>query len=758
MEATKLEGSRPEAEELMWEWVRFGWRYRHIGSLPRADQDWYADRTKYEMSLILPRGLADFFLFTSDIIRWGKDHGIAFGPGRGSTAASAVAYLLRITEIPPHKYKGMLFERFIDITRPDPPDIDVDCSDEDRWQVWEYLENKYRADCVGHIANFVRYRGKNSLADVTNVYNIPIWAREGVANLLIERSGGDSRFDSTLEDTFELFPEAQKIREEYPDIEKACRLEGDVRGMSVHAAGLIIANSPLTDICAVYEKDGVKVMSIDKYDAEYAGALKLDFLGLSTMGMIARCLRMAGLTLNDLYAVPDDDPKTIDVFRKGDVVGVFQFEGRATRLVNRDVHPEHFMHIADINALSRPGPLFSGQTAAYVDVRHGRKRPERLHSIVDEIAADTYGQIIYQEQILRILKDIGGFDWFSVSQIRRIISKKMGEAAFQMSYRQFADGAKNLHDIPEETADKIWKRLVTSGTYSFNIAHSISYGMLAFWTAWLKANYPVEFYAASLQKTAGNAETQFRLMRDALAHSYDVKPPSIEHSRANWRPVKDLGLVAGWQQIPKIGATTAQRIEEAAGEYGFDDWIELKQIPGIGDKTIARMEEWTLAKDPFGLYRTEKRLAAVNRFLRGKGKGAAPLATHNGEQLASIIVKQSDKANTWVPGPRVIYMGMVRKVEYKDIVEDERSRSGREVEEILKEIRHPELIKRATLHCYDTSDEEVYARVNRWRYPKLLSKLAMIRPNRDVVVIIGNRISGFGTPITVNNIFILDPD
>jgi DNA polymerase-3 subunit alpha len=760
METTALEGSRPEAEELLWQWIRYGWRYRRISSLPRAEQNWYAERVKYEMDLILPRGLADFFLFTSDTIRWGKDQGIPFGPGRGSTAASVVAYLLRITEIPPHKYKGMIFERFLDITRPDPPDIDVDCSDEDRWRVWEYLENKYGSDHVGHIANFVRYRGKNSLADVTNVYNIPIWAREGVANLLIERSGGDSRFSSTLEDTFDLFPEARKIRDEYPDIEKACRLEGDVRGMSVHAAGLVIANSPLTDICAVYEKDGVKVMSIDKYDVEDAGALKLDFLGLSTMGMIARCLRMANLTLDDLYAIPDDDPKTIDVFRRGDVVGVFQFEGRATRLVNRDVRPDHFLHISDINALSRPGPLFSGQTAEYVAVRHKEKKPTNLHPIVDDITRETYGQIIYQEQILRILRDIGGFDWFSVSQIRRIISKKMGEAAFQMSYQQFADGAANLHGIDGDLADRIWKRLVTSGTYSFNIAHSISYGMLAFWTAWLKANYPIEFYAASLAKTTSNAETQFRLMRDALAHSIDVRPPSLELSRATWRPVKDVGLVAGWQQIPKIGLTTARRIEELGGSYGFDDWIELQAIPGIGDKTIARMEEWTHLKDPFGLYRTEKRLAAVRRFLRGPGKGEAPFPTHDGDQLSTMEVarRKFGGEKRWNRGQHIIYMGMVGKVEYKDIIEDERSRSGREVEEIMKTIRRPDLAKRATLHCYDTGDEEVYARINRWLFPKLQKQLAMIRPNRDVVIIDGYRISGFGTPVTVNDIYILDPD
>jgi DNA polymerase-3 subunit alpha len=415
------------------------------------------------------------------------------------------------------------------------------------------------------------------------------------------------------------------------------------------------------------------------------------------------------------------------------------------------------MHIADINALSRPGPLFSGQTAAYVDVRHGRKKAESLHPLIDEITKHTYGQMIYQEHILSCLKDVGGLEWTNVHHIRRIIAKKAGQAAFQQNFEIFAEGANRLHGIDRELAEKIWRRLVTAGTYAFNIAHAVSYSMLAFWTAWLKINYPTEFYAASLQK-ATSAESQFRLMRDALAHSIDVKPPSLAYSRATWRPVPDIGLVAGWQQIPKIGQKTAERIEELAGDYGFDDWVELKAIPGIGDKTVARMEEWTLAKDPFGLYRTEKRLAAVKRFLKGPGKGTAPFPTHDGQSLAVMKVTPRAPGSKWIPGPRVIYMGMVGKVEYKDIIEDERSRTGKEVEEILKEIKRPDLVKRATLHCYDPSDEEVYARINRWKFPRLQKQLTMIRPNRDVVVILGNRTAGFGTPITIERMWIFDPD
>lgn len=747
-------------EDLLWEWLRFGWRYRRLGERPQDHQDWYAERVKYEMGLILEKKLADFFLFTSEAIRWGKDNGVAFGPGRGSTAASVVAWLLRITEIDPHKYPEMLFERFLDISRPDPPDIDVDCSDEQRELVYDHIASKYGPECVGHIGNFVRYRGKNSLQDVARVYNIPMWAKETVGGLIIERSGGDSRFDQTLADSVDMFPAAKAIFDQFPDFWKAPRLEGNVRGMSVHAAGLVVANSPLTDICAVYERDGVRVLSIDKYDAEYAGALKLDFLGLSTMGMIARCLDMAGLTLEDLYAIPDDDPNTLAIFQAGDVTGVFQFEGRATRLVNRDVCPDHFRHIADVNSLSRPGPLFSGQTAEYCDVKHGRKRATRLHPMVDEITADTYGQIIYQEQILRILKDMGGFDWFSVSQIRRIISKKMGEAAFQMSYQQFEDGAKNLHGVPKETADKIWKRLVTSGTYSFNIAHAISYSMLAFWTAWLKAHYPLEFYSASLAK-ASDEESQFRLMKDALSHGIHVVPPILNASKSNWRPVPDIGIVAGWRQIPGIGPKTAERIDDMRWSNGgqkFKNWNDLQAIPGIGPKTVETMETFATAHDPFGLLRTPHIMDTVLGWI--KGKPGIPNPTHNGSQVAAINIpfRISGADVKLELGPKVIYAGIVKERNYQDWAENRRSRSGEELEDILRNMKRPDLLAYCALRCYDTTDEEVYLRIDRFRFPELKEKIDSIAVNHDVVVAVGNRISGFGTPVLVKKLFVINPD
>lgn len=742
------------SEELLWEWVRQGWRYRRVGARPKAEQAWYAERAKYEMGLIITKDFSDFFLATSDWVRWAKDSGIPIGPGRGSVAASVVSWFLRITEVDPIRYPHLLFERFLDVTRADPPDIDLDVSDERRHEIFEYMAQRYGAECVGSVANFIRYRGKNSVVDVARVYGVPHAAKATVSSLIVERSGGDSRYDATLQDTVAMFPSAAAVFDAFPDLWKAVELEGNVRGMSIHAAGMIVANSPLTDLCAVYERDGRTVLSIDKYDVEYAGALKMDVLGLTTMGVIANCLEMSGLTLEDLYAIPDDDGDALDVFRRGDVTGIFQFEGRATRLVNRDVSPASFRHVVDINALSRPGPLFSGTTAEYVDVRHGRREPERYHPLIDKITEHTYGQIIYQEQILQIVRDVGGFDWTHAVEIRRIISKKMGEAAFGVSMGAFIEGAERLHNIKQSTAERIWKRLVTSGTYAFVYAHSVSYSILGLWCAWLKAHYPVEFYAASLAKS-GDAEQAYRLMKDAQAHGLVISPPILNASRRTWRSANGM-LVAGWEQIPGIGAKTGERIEEHRAGGKFASWNDLLSIHGIGHKTIDRMEEFAMAPDPFGLERTEKMINSAKAQLRERG--GIPQPTHDGDQVAAEYVEQTYGANAkknYGKGPRVVYMGIVKERNMQDAIENRRSRTGEETEAIRRTLKRPDLLTYCSLRCFDTTSEEVYLRVNRFKFPAVKRTIEKLVVGQDVVVAVGNRIAGFGTPVMVDKLFIV---
>lgn len=744
--------SGEDAPALLRRWINIGWKYRGIAKLRSDVREEYKTRVKRELSIIESQDFVDYFLMLSDVVRFAKDAGIPVGPARGSAAASLVCYLLRITEVNPMEFPHMLLERFIDETRADLPDVDLDFADDRRDEVRQYLVRKYGADRVGNIGNFVRYRGKNAINDVARVFRVPKYAADTVNSLVVERSGGDSRFDASLEDTRDMFPVVRDIFAQYPDLENAIRLEGNVRGWSVHAAGLVIANSPLTDTVATYtkkigkDKREVKALSIDKYDAEYLGMLKVDALGLSTMGVIGIALELTGMTLDELYAISINDAKTLEGYRNNDVVGVFQFEGRATRLVNKDVVPDNFMEIADVNALSRPGPLFSGVTANYTAVKHGRKTPEHLHPVVDRFTEFTKFQIVYQEQILSIIREIGGFPVQRVGAIRRIISKKLGEMQFNLMLEDFVKGAWDRYQIDEDLATRIWKFMVTSATYSFNIAHAVSYSLLSFWTMYLKQHHTLEFYTAVLRKA--DTDDIPRILRDAAKHDISVVSPDLDRSMENWVLDEESSeIVAGFSQVFGIGESLAAEIVRDRTEHGeFGDWAGLERVKGIGPKKIEGIRNFAESDDPFGIERPRRLLRAV-WDARLRGDLPIPAPTHLSDQM-----QPADSIK------RVVWWGIIRLKEYKDLIEDERSRTGDELEEIRARIKDPDKVKSCTLHCYDSGDEDVYLKVNRWKFPRLRRQLELIRPEFDVVVAVGRKRSGFGVSLQVDKLYIVDPE
>lgn len=740
------------AKELVWAWLREGWRYRRIGTKPKAVQAQYFERLRYEMDIIEQKDFVDYFLMLSDLVRAAKDRGIPVGPARGSAAASLAVYLLRITEIDPMNHPTMFFERFIDLTREDLPDVDLDFDDERRGEMWDLARDRYGADRVGNIGTYTKYKGKNSIDDVGRVYRIPKRDLETVKGLVIERSGGDSRFDASLEDTIEMFPQAAEVFERHPELRAAVALEGNYRGMGVHAAGCVISNRAITDTCAVYtrtvgkDKRKVSALSVDKYDADYLGLLKADFLGLTTMGMIRIALELSGLTLEDLYSIPMDDPETLAAFKANDVVGIFQFEGRATRLVCKDVSPDNFNELSDINALSRPGPLFSGTTHDYIDAKHGRVEPEHLHPAVDKITAFTNYQIIYQEQILQIVREVGGFPWTHAAAIRKIISQKKGEAAFNEMYGMFVEGAARLHGIDEALADRIWRKLVTSGTYAFNVAHSVSYSTLGFWCMWLKVHHPVEFYVAQLRKTP--KEKWPRLLKDAQRHGVNVLPPHYNESDVTWGMGDDGSIRAGFSQVFGIGEKTAEAIVEHRAVHGdFESWRDLIKVKGIGPKTLAGMLTMVEDEDPFGLNSTTRILDGVRDAIK---RGEIPLRfpTHNSDDL--LLERSEKKYLSWI--------GKVRTRNYQDFVENQRARSGEEVEAILKRMKAPDLVTSCVLFCYDDGDEDVYLRINRFKFPQLKETLESIDVDNDVVYAIGRKKQdAFGISMYVETLYVIDP-
>lgn len=740
------------SEELIWKWLRQGWVYRTKANKRMLQhKKEYTERLKYEMSLIVEKDYVDYFLMLSDAVRWCKESGIPVGPARGSAAASLACYLLRITEIDPMPFPNMLFERFIDINRFDLPDVDLDFDDERREELTVHMTELYGEDHVAKIGTYTKYRGKNALDDVARVFDIGPWEVQPVKGLMIERSGGDSRVDASLEDTFKMFPQAAEVLKSHPELEYAIRLEGNYRSMSVHAAGLVISNMPLVDNVAYYtqfDKDeNVKnrVMSVDKKDAEYLGLLKADFLGLKTMGMIRRTLEMIGMSLEDLYTIPLDDPKVIDMFRRNDVVGIFQFSGGATKIVNGDVKPDNFLELCDINSLSRPGPLHSGTTNEYINIKHGKVKPNHLHPVIDEITKWTQYCIIYQEQILQILKEIGGLPWTHLNQIRKIISQKEGVAAFDKVGRlDFIQGAYDRYQIPEDKAAYIFNRMVTAGQYAFNSAHCVSYSMLAYWQGHLKVYHPAAFYAGNLIKFA---DDEYDLLRDALAHGQKILGPDLDESQTSW-VATDAGIRGGFQQIAGIGPTTGPLIVRDRAENGpFANWDDLQRIKGIGPKTAEKIRDIAESDDPYGIHRIDKVMAKVRKAIIEGELGICPEPTHKGAEIPT------DAENL-----RVVYVGIPFKRNPQDVIEDERARTGDDYETIRKRMKDPHLSKKMVLTCMDDSDNLVFVRFWRQSFPKFEKAAWSINLGHDVIVVDGVKKGGFGTGVHVRKLWVVDPD
>lgn len=739
--------------DLLWAWLREGWKYRTRQGWDgpaRHGKQAYIDQINREMALIVEKDFTDYFLLVSDIVRWAKDNGISVGPGRGSSAASVVCYLLRITEPDPLDFPLTDFSRFIDPTREDLPDVDIDFQDDRRHEVREYIRLKYGDDHIGNIGTFTKFKGKNSLDDVQRVYQLPKHKIETLKGMVVERSGGDSRADATLLDTIEMFENARAILSEHPEIKMAAALEGNYRGMGLHSAGVVVTTEEVSNITALYTREvkGQKItaVAVDKYDAEYVGLMKIDILGLSTMGMLSIALEFAGMTLEELYRIPLDDQDTIEAFRRNDVIGIFQFEGRATRLVGRELKPDNFLELVDINALSRPGPLFSGTTNEYIGIKWGKQEATKLHPIIDKITAGTRGQIIYQEQILHALAEFGGLSVKRVHEIRRIISKKLGEAQFNTSALDFAENAARMHGVSKELAMEVWSRVVTSASYAFVYSHSLAYTMIGYWAMWLKVHHPAAFYAAQLEKI--DKLKWGRLIRDAKQHGITVKGVTPGLSGRTWRPVGRDTVVAGWLQLNGVGPGKADAIQAFLDDGGtINEAEDLLQVKGIGPAGLEKFRDQMDSPDPFGLERTRIILEACRAAVRS---GEVPLRypSHRSEEILDIDGEMT-----------VTFMGLVRHVEYKDFVENQRSRTGRDAEDIRAEMKRPDLVSFASLQAYDEFDEDVYLRISRYRFPDWKRDLEGLRLDHDVVWVEAKKSAmGFGASLQINKLVIIDPD
>ncbi len=594
-----LPDGHDDATEYFKDMIREGWNRRGLNKLPKDEKAEYRKRLLYEFDIIQRKDFIDYFLMMADICHFCIDSDILKGPARGSSAGSLIAWLVAITEVNPIEH-GLIFERFIDMNRYDLPDIDMDFQDDRREEIHAYLQDKYGELNVGYIGTFTKFKAKNSLQDIARVFELPHWVTGKIKPYIPERSHGDVRSDMTLADSIDSFDEVKEIVKQFPEIRKALLLEGQFRGMGVHPAGFVVASSPIEDVAPIYEQPGKgRVVGLDLYDAASAGLLKIDLLGLSTMTQIANA-REAIRRFYDVdivfYDLPLDDAKTMAGFTKVDVLGIFQFGGKATKNTLRQIKPTKFAELADINTLSRPGAMLAGTSDAYILIHNGKKEPESIHPLVDKITADTHNLVLYQEQVLRIMREVGGLDWQTSSEIRKMMSKRMGMEILQQFWDMFVEGAKK-NGIEEDLARDIWLQTSTFGAYGFNKSHSVAYSIIGYWQMYIKQHYPQEFYYGAL--TVEN-DVDLRNLFIAEARRKGVKflPVDINKSSKTFS-LESGGIRYGLTQIKGVGDKTAELIIEARP---IEVRADLLAIKGIGEKTAEVFDEaFDLGDDLFKL-------------------------------------------------------------------------------------------------------------------------------------------------------------
>jgi DNA polymerase III subunit alpha len=743
--------------DLWRDWIQKGWMYRGCDSLPPKERRRYKERVQHEVKIIEDKDFVDYFLIVSDAVRWAKDHDVAVGPARGSAAGSLVCWLLRITEVNPLLYPDLVFERFIDVTREDLPDIDLDFDSERRGEVRDYLVSKYGRDCVNNVGTFTQFKSKNSLDDAGKVFKVPKWEVERVKDVLIERSSGDLRASATIEDTVEQFPAAREVFEKYPDLAVAMDLEGNYKGFGVHAAGLVVSTGPIDEVAAVYEREvkgeRVNVISMDKYDAEKKGLLKLDFLGLSNVTAINKMRLEMDMSLDDVYNLPLDDPETLAGFKRNDVTGIFQFEGRAMRYVNGALQPDDFKELADVNALSRPGPLHNGAANEYIDIKMGRKQPELVHPALAAITGHTKYQIVYQEQILRILGEIGNFDWTHRAEVRRIISRKIGEQAFNRRWEQFRDGARLLHKMDDEISKDIWGKCITAGAYAFNASHAVAYTMLGFEAMWFKQHIPELFFQEMLK--ISNEERARALLRDTQRHgrAIDIKPPHPKRSDITWTR-RNGSLQAGFDEIPDVGPALAKAIIAHREEQGLDGWEDLLAVKGIGDKTFAKMRDFAAQDDPFKATWLDRAVAAVKGEILS-GQLDLPAPTHVATDLPYSTGDDIE----------IVWLGVIHTRNVRDLFEFNQAK-GKELTQDEdgnwyldgKIIKDPHLNEWCVMVGDDETDQ-IGLRCDRYKYPKWRDLIWRMRPGKDLVLVRGVKPGWMPTrQITISEMWVIDPE
>jgi len=563
---------------------------------PAGVPEGHSRQADYEVDVILAMGFPGYFLVTADLCRYAKDSGIRVGPGRGSAAGSLVAYALAITDLDPIEHK-LLFERFLNPERISMPDIDLDFDERRRGDMIRYATEKYGEQRVAQIITYGTIKAKAAVKDAARVLGYPYATGDKLTKAMPAAvMGKDIPLARIFDPTHKRYGEAGEFRALYesdPDakavVDTARGLEGLKRQWGVHAAGVILCREPLLDVIPIHrrEQDGAIITQFDMGACESLGLLKMDFLGLRNLTVLEDCLlhitNNRGETVV-LETLTLDDRPTYELLARGDTLGIFQLEGGGMRSLLRSMVPTTFEHISAVGALYRPGPMGANAHNDYADRKNGRKPVVAIHpelaEPLAEVLGDTYGLIVYQEQVMAIAQQLAGYSLGAADLLRRAMGKKKKEI-LDKEYVPFSDGMK-ANGYSESAISTLWEILVPFSDYAFNRAHTAGYGLVSYWTAFLKANYPAEYMAALLTSVKDDKDKSALYLAECRRMGIKVLPPDVNDSDGNFTP-RGTDIRFGLTAIRNVGSNVVASIvdtREAKGRYAdFGDF--LRKVPAV---------------------------------------------------------------------------------------------------------------------------------------------------------------------------------
>lgn len=562
-----------------------------------VDHDVYNKRLKYELEIINRMGFAGYFLVVQDFVNWAKQNKILVGDGRGSGAGSLVAFALGITNVDPIKY-DLYFERFLNPDRVSMPDFDIDFQKDRRSEVIEYVKKKHGEDKVAQIGTFGTFKAKKAIRDIARTLGYPIATAANLCKIYPKPiHGKEVSLKEALESNEELKAFRNSSGPESEILKWAEKVEGRIASFGIHAAGVVISSDPINQFVPLAKGKNLEVVTQwDMGNIEDIGLIKFDFLGLKTLTLIAITLdfieKTRGIKI-DIDTIPDDDQEVFNNLTKGDNIGIFQLEGSTgIRDLTVKVRPTSISDLAAIGAMYRPGPLGSPQMQTYLDWRAGVGQPHYHHKDLEPILSETGSWLVYQEQVLRIARDLAGFTLAEADILRRAVGKKKAKEMAEQKSKFFEGLKKNGYS--EELGKTLWNEIDAFSDYGFNKSHAVAYAITTYKTAWLKTHYPVEFMAAALTCDSGNQDQMIVYMQECKRMGILVLPPDVNESGLIFTPVGD-SIRFGLSAIKNVGEAANHILDLRQTEGNFKDFFEFCERVDLGIVNKRKLESLVLS-------------------------------------------------------------------------------------------------------------------------------------------------------------------